>query len=143
MDHVWAFESDPGVGGSGTGTAAAASTERRRETVAWRRGVRGGAEVAGGGCRAHLGRRRARSSPVGRRRPPWRRRASSVPNPSRHRRRCCRPRDLGPGRRRGEWMGGAACGGVVLSGDRCWWRAAAGGDDGWIWMVRPVVEMNG
>jgi hypothetical protein len=27
MDHVWAFESDPAVGGSGTGTVAAASTE--------------------------------------------------------------------------------------------------------------------
>jgi hypothetical protein len=32
---------------------------------------------------------------------------------------------------------------VVVSGGRCWWRAAAGGDDEWIGMVRPVVEMNG
>jgi hypothetical protein len=33
--------------------------------TAWRSGARGGAEVAGGGCGAHHGRRRARSSPVG------------------------------------------------------------------------------
>jgi hypothetical protein len=34
--------------------------------------------------------------------------------------------------------GSAACGGVVVSGGRCWWRATAGGDDEWI----PVVDMS-
>jgi hypothetical protein len=38
--------------------------------------------------------------------------------------------------------GGVACGGVVVSGGRCWWRAATGRDDEWIGMVRPVVEMS-
>jgi hypothetical protein len=107
------------------------------EMASWRRGARGGAEVAGDGCGAHLDRRRARSSPVGRRRPPVRQipadtgggvagRASS---------------DLAGDGVNG-W-GGAACGGVVVSGNRCWWRAAAGGDDEWIGRVRAVVEMNG
>jgi hypothetical protein len=39
------------------------------ETAAWRHGVRGRAKVAGGGRGAHLGRRRVRSSPLGRRPP--------------------------------------------------------------------------
>jgi hypothetical protein len=57
--------------------------------------------------------------------------ATSVPNPGRHERRCCRPRELGPGRRRGEWMG-VQCAAV-------WWcpAAGAGGER------PPVGMMNG
>jgi hypothetical protein len=120
----------PAVGDGGRTTAARWRWRRRR-------GVRGGAEVAGGGCRAHLGRRRARSSPVGRRRPP----AHQIPAGTGGGVAGRASSNLADDGVNGWGVQGAAR--VVVSGGRCWCRAAADGDDEWIWMVRPVVEMNG